>query len=310
MSCKRLKPNFTCRLSGFQASGPNQYKMPTKSSPFWDNRLTSKPLSVKPPLSSRLFCLSITTAMLKKSPLSTPSPALDSHPRNPRVHRQSGIPSINRPKCLNGAGVSHETNTPGHTEPLTTKTGYQHPSRDPKAQSSTPTSYHRLASIPQPVIQAQIDIDGDRIARGSLISPPIVDFTRFDDRYRGPRSGNFEGLVTKTKQTNRSISVGVKPILKRNPHSSGLTTKTNTTDMILDPHPASVRKPDPRLIISALEAVVLDSSKKPADVLDVYDLLGMHQLDQLDFEERDIARESDSQTYPRGEMGKDLNPVM
>lgn len=250
--------------------------------------------------------------MLKRtkspSPLSTPSPALDSHPRNPRVNRQSGIPSINRPKGLNGAGVSNETNTP---EPLTTKTGYQHPSRDPKAQPSTPTtSYHRLASIPQSipsVVQAQIDIEGGRIPRGSLISPPIVDFTRFDDRYRGPRSGNFEGLVTKTKQTNRSSSVSIKPILKRNPHSSGVTTKT---DMILDPHPASVRKPDPRLIISALETVVLDSSKKPADVLDVYDLLGMHQLDQLDFEERDIARESNGQTYPRGEMGKDLNPIM
>ena len=75
--------------------------------------------------------------------------------------------------------------------------------------------------MPQPLssaIQAQMDIDADRIARG-LVSPPIVDFTRFDDQYRGPRSyGNFEGLMTKTKQTNRCSS-SIKPILKRNPLS-------------------------------------------------------------------------------------------
>ncbi|KAF8809756.1 Rho GTPase activation protein [Phlegmacium glaucopus] len=244
--------------------------------------------------------------MLKRtkspSPFSTPSPTLDSHPRNPRVHRQSGIPSINRPRGLSGAGVSNETNTPRIGRPLATKIGYQHPSRDQNAQVSTPTSHHRrLVSMPQPlpsVIQAQIDIDGDRIARG-LISPPIVDFTHFDDRYRGPRSGHFEGLVTKTKQTNGS-NVSIKPILKRNPQSFGVM-KNNTSDMILDPHPASLRKPDPRLIVSALEAVVLDPLKKPADLLDVFDLLGMHQLDQLDFEERDIARGNSSQSYPRGE---------
>jgi hypothetical protein len=61
-------------------------------------------------------------------------------------------------------------------------------------------------------IQAQMDIDADRIAKG-LVSPPIVDFTRFDDQYRGPRSGNFEGLITKTKLTSRR-SGSIKPILK------------------------------------------------------------------------------------------------
>ena len=121
-------------------------------------------------------------------------------------------------------------------------------------------------------MQAQSDIDGDRIIRG-LGSPPIVDFTRFEDRYRGPYSGNFEGLVTKMKQADgRNISI--KPILKRNPHSSGVM-KDNAGNMRLDPHPASARKPDPRLIISALEAVILNSFKKPTDVLDVFDLLGM-----------------------------------
>jgi hypothetical protein len=36
----------------------------------------------------------------------------------------------------------------------------------------------------------------------------------------------------------------------------------------------------------------------------------MHQLDQLDFEERDIARGNSNQTYPRGEMGKDLKSII
>ena len=79
--------------------------------------------------------------------------------------------------------------------------------------------------------------------------------------------------------------------------------KNNST--ILDPHPASTRKPDPRLIVSTLELVVLDPLKKPADVLDVYDLLGMHQLDQLDFEERDILRGNNDKSYSK-EMGKKL----
>ena len=241
------------------------------------------------------------------SPLLSPSPALESHPRNPRVHRQSGIPSINRPRGLSGAIVSDETNTPRTVKSSATKASYQHLLREPILQTSTPSSHRRIASMPQPlpsVTQAQIDIDGDRIARG-LISPPIVDFTRFDDQYRGPRNGNFEGLVTRMKRTN-GRSVSIKPILKRNPHS-GVIKNNNT---ILDPHPASTRKPDPRLIVSTLELVVLDPLKKPADVLDVYDFLGMHQLDQLDFEERDIARGNGGQTCPKGVMGRNYKSFL
>ena len=231
------------------------------------------------------------------SPLLSPSPAIDSHPRNPRVHRQSGIPSINRPKRLSGAVsvVANETITPRTPKSSTTKASYQHPMPQP----STPPTHRRISSMPQPLpsaIQTQLDIDNDRIARG-LISPPIVDFTRFDDQYRGPRNGYFEGLVTKMKKANRR-SLTIKPILKRN------SSLSSPTDIVLDPHPASSRKPDPRLVVSTLERVVLDPLKKPADVLDVYDLLGMHQLDQLDFEEREIYRGNTAKPYPRGEMGK------
>jgi hypothetical protein len=124
-----------------------------------------------------------------------------------------------------------------------------------------PTSHRRLASIPQPIpseIQGQIDIDGDRIARG-LVSPPIVDFTRFDDKYRGPRSGNFEGLVTKTKQTNGS-GVSIKPILKRSPHSSGVMKNSNT-NMILDPHVAEVGVADVVVVVIADVAVVVSGRR-------------------------------------------------
>ena len=116
--------------------------------------------------------------------------------------------------------------------------------------------------MPQPlplVIQAQIDIDSDRIAQG-LISPPIVDFTCFNDQYHGQ-------------------------------------------------HPASMRKPDLRLIVSTLELVILNSLKEPADFL-VYSLLGMHQLDQLDFEGCEIARGKSCQTNLRGEMGKNYNSFL
>jgi hypothetical protein len=85
--------------------------------------------------------------------------------------------------------------------------------------------------------------------------------------------------------------------LKRNSLSGASNSK------IVDPHPASTRKPDPRLIVSTLERVVLDPLKKPADVLDVYDLLGMHQLDQLDFEEREIEKGNSGNACPKGEKG-------
>ena len=245
--------------------------------------------------------------MFKRTKSPSPlSPALESHPRNPRVHRQSGIPSVNRPRRLSGAVVANETNTPRSPKSSATKTSYQqHLSRDPNPQSST--AYHRrITSMPQPLpsaIQTQIDIDGDRLARG-LISPPIVDFTHFDDKYRGPRNGYFDGLVTKMKKSNRR-TVSIKPILKRNSLSGASNLNT-----ILDPLPASTRKPDPRLIVSTLERVVLDPLKNPADVLDVYDLLGMHQLDQLDFEEREIERGNTAKACPKREMGTTCNSFL
>jgi len=147
--------------------------------------------------------------------------------------------------------------------------------------------------MPHPLpsaIQAQIDIDNDRRARG-IASPPIVDFTRFEDTYRGPRSGNYEGLIATRKAKAgdkyggmRSSSIGVKPPLKKTIHFD----ETCGTESDVAPHPAAQRKPDPRLILAALKDI-LGSERETDEYLDGHELLALHQLDQLDFEERDVV---------------------
>ena len=140
----------------------------------------------------------------------------------------------------------------------------------------------RFASMPQPIpseLQAQIDIDNDRIARG-LASPPLIDFTTFEDTYRGPRSGKgFEGLFAE------SVEPKIKPILKRNRSSSvGVFNAQKTFSPL---NLTSERKPDPRRIVAALEQVLNLGPQDVGEHLDIHELLGMHQLDQLNFEERD-----------------------
>jgi len=159
--------------------------------------------------------------------------------------------------------------------------------------------------MPHPLpsaIQAQIDIDNDRRARG-LASPPIVDFTRFEDTYRGPRSGNYEGLIATHKGKAdkkhggmRSNSIGVKPALKATAPTvnfgdtsgkiASLPAGGSESDMA--PQPAAQRKPDPRVILSALKDI-LGPERETDEYLDGYEILALHQLDQLDFEERDMV---------------------
>ena len=147
--------------------------------------------------------------------------------------------------------------------------------------------------MPHPLpsaIQAQIDIDNDRRARG-IASPPIVDFTRFEDTYRGPRSGNYEGLIATRKAKAgdkyggmRSSSIGVKPASKKTIHFE----ETSGPESDVAPHPAAQRKPDPRLVLAALKDI-LGSERETNEYLDGHELLALHQLDQLDFEERDVV---------------------
>ena len=161
----------------------------------------------------------------------------------------------------------------------------------PKLPSDPKQPYRRrFASMPHPLpsaIQAQIDIDNDRRARG-IASPPIVDFTRFEDTYRGPRGGNYEWLIA-TREAKagdkfggmRSSSIGVQPASKKTIHFD----ETCGTETDVAPHPAAQHKPDPRLLLAALKDI-LDLERES---LDGHELLALHQFYQLDFEDRDVV---------------------
>ncbi|PPQ81723.1 hypothetical protein CVT25_013447, partial [Psilocybe cyanescens] len=281
--------------------------------------------------------------MSSESQSYTPSPPVpssnvtpESCTRNPRIHRQSGIPSISRP--LRGTpspspdiGAQY-LRTDGQATPksiMSTGTGKMS-ARKPKAtgyqilskthhgddvyDKPTPaagnslsyisSSRRQIASMPQDLpsnLQAQIDIDNDRLARGlASASPPIVDFTRFEDTYRGPRIGDLDGLVPHLNRSTakahagiikngiRSSSTGEKPSLKTETPTPAMVGGRSAASLSVPgtaAFPASARKPDPRLIISSLRDV-LGKSQRVEDYLDAFELLAAHQLDQLDFEER------------------------
>uniref|UniRef100_A0A8H8CQH4 Rho-GAP domain-containing protein n=1 Tax=Psilocybe cubensis TaxID=181762 RepID=A0A8H8CQH4_PSICU len=255
----------------------------------------------------------------------TPEPCI----RNPRIHRQSGIPSITRtskgtpnPNPGGGTGNLQQSGQstpksvtfggPGKTHSIKSKVlGRQKmpkihheldlwdqgtPVRD--GLTSTSASRRRYTSMPSD-LQAQIDIDNDCIARGlASSSPPLVDFTHFEDMYRGPRIGAFEGLVpyrnrSKTRNGLRSSSGGEKSSLTDKPRP--VTMDGRSTASLSVPGtstlPASARKPDPRLIIASLRDI-LGTSYRVEDYLNSFELLAAHQLDQLDFEERDAFHAS------------------
>lgn len=269
--------------------------------------------------------------------------------RNPRIHRQSGIPSILRP--IRGTSSPSPDNVPrnlqldGQSTPksaticgvgktsarkskmtghhVLSKTHHRHDVCDKSTpptrnSASVSTSRRRYASMPQDLpsnLQVQIDIDNDRIARAlASSSPPIVDFTRFEDMYRGPRIGDFEGLVPYRNRAGivknglRSSSSGEKPSLKTEtpiPVMMGGRSNASLSVPGITALPASVRKPDPRLIIASLRDI-LGKSCRVEDYLDSFELLAAHQLDQLDFEERDTLNASfleKGKLYVKGHEG-------
>jgi len=157
-------------------------------------------------------------------------------PRNPRVHRPSGLPSVSKHSLDIDGGSTTASSSASTTKKVATslkKSAYHvlaikphhHPPPTPDTQLLHPPDHHgrlRSASTPNSptshndgLTQAQIDIEHDRIAqqlrlrasnsRGSgndlQYSPPIVDFTRFEDKYRGPTRGEFGlGAVERTGQ--------------------------------------------------------------------------------------------------------------
>ncbi|KAF8954274.1 hypothetical protein BDZ97DRAFT_1866296 [Flammula alnicola] len=179
------------------------------------------------------------------------SPNLSSASPLPSILSLTGIPSVSRPRGSASFAV------PSQTKDDNTGTGVSAGA----VGSLKKTAYHsssRGASASS--AQAQLDINSDRRARG-LDSPPIVDFTQFEDTYRGPRNGQRT-----TKSGMRSSSSGVKPVPKRSvPLSMGGTQSSATG-------------------ISPLPASNIDG------YLNAHELLAMHQLDQVEFEDRDRVR--------------------
>lgn len=201
--------------------------------------------------------------------------------RNPQFPRQTRIAT---PTIFTEADFVDSS-------PSSLKRSYRPLSRALDSQRITPKYRPRFASLPHPIpseLQAQIDIDNDRIARG-LASPPLTDFSTFEDTYRGPRGKGFEGLFAP------SVEPKIKPILKRNRSlSAGVSNAQKTFSPL---NLSSDRKPDPRRIVAALEQVLNLGPQDVGEHLDIHELLGMHQLDQLNFEERDAIR---SQTFHGG----------
>ena len=64
--------------------------------------------------------------------------------------------------------------------------------------------------------------------------------------------------------------------------------ETYGTESDVAPHPAAQRKPDLRLVLAALKDI-LGLERETDEYLDGHELLALHQLDQLDFEERDVV---------------------
>ena len=179
----------------------------------------------------------------------------------------------------------------------------------------------RAVSMPLPNFQKQAQMDilhhhTDPVATRSYLasgSPPIVDFTRFEDRYRSP-SNDYDSLfsVSKGKKVDSerkatshfSSSRSGKPgnvfanenwTAKQGSYTEngcGNSGRVGVDEMVRNSsrdvlYPANERKPDPRLILDALE-----NASETFDIqglLNVDDLLMAYDVDQGDFESR--ARE-------------------
>ncbi|PPR04254.1 hypothetical protein CVT24_013345 [Panaeolus cyanescens] len=213
---------------------------------------------------------------------------------------------------------------------------------------SNPTGRRRFASMPQP-LPSSTDADYEDLATqhigmsafsGVSKSPPIIDFTRFEDTYRGPRNGNFEGLLarktsgwkgqgsgiaskpskdsgsrmasTASSKNNRRSSRGdslrhapsTSMTMRNTPSSLSTGLSKDESYFNVAPQPASSRKPDPRSILVAVKEVEDDISRglqlPRAREIDSYfrtrELLEMHYLDQVDFEEREMVRQKFAQS--------------
>ncbi|PPQ71663.1 hypothetical protein CVT26_010582 [Gymnopilus dilepis] len=224
------------------------------------------------------------------------------HHRAQRPHRHSAIPALFRHKASQKTDQHPSQNndiaqTLKRMDPLKKQSYSLLSVANPSPQPSpglTPASRRRFVSMPQALPSegpTRVDIDSDRLSR-AMASPPLVDFTQFEDTYRGPRTGNFEGLMASTSRSRsgmRSSSSGIRlPSRAREPSPATASADTNSAEP--GASLASVhRKPDPRLILEALRDV-LGSAQTVEDRLDALEHRNAHQLDQQAFGERQRAK--------------------
>ncbi|KJA19164.1 hypothetical protein HYPSUDRAFT_89487 [Hypholoma sublateritium FD-334 SS-4] len=221
----------------------------------------------------------------------------DPSPRNPRIHRQTGIPSISRPRTHTTSGIPESSQAKDGATGIGKATAFG---------SLKKTAYHllnktsdvsdsalprpRISSMPSqkqiPLLDTQVAMDTSHTQRTSVASPPVIDFTNFEDNYREPRAGDFDGTM-KSRTTRKVISGrngAIESACKGSPIFVNDKVPVSGT-----PLPASSRKPDPRLILSSLESI-LGVETSIAKYLNAHELLAMHQLDQVDFDDRDRMR--------------------
>ncbi|KAF8873608.1 hypothetical protein CPB84DRAFT_1798280 [Gymnopilus junonius] len=204
--------------------------------------------------------------------MKSPLPVAESHHCDPSSHGHRASPKVDH----------HKNND--ISDPMKRMDHLKKHKPEPRPPPGEPSSSRpRFASMPQPLpseFQAQLGIDRTRIFRGPA-SPPLVDFTRFEDTYRAPRTGNFEGLMASTSSSSSGLKSAFKP--------NDALLAASSSDSEASPDPAAKRKPDPRLLLSSLSDI-LGASQEVDEHLDMHELLAAHQLDQLDFEARESAK--------------------
>ncbi|KAJ3506931.1 hypothetical protein NLJ89_g6588 [Agrocybe chaxingu] len=152
----------------------------------------------------------VSSNTFRTGPISAAVPAPSSEPaaRNPRIHRQSGIPSISRPRgsTIGGSTYGLSANESSRPTQFQTPTPLAPTSTSKKASyallsvSPTPAHAHdpaerRAVSTPDPPHRPDFYKNINEYGHSGASSPPLVDFTRFEDTYRPPQERRFEGLL-------------------------------------------------------------------------------------------------------------------
>jgi hypothetical protein len=197
------------------------------------------------------------------------------------------------------------------------------PLTDLAGLSGSPTWKRRAVSMPEPNVQKHGRMDmlhhTDPVAARSYLasgSPPIVDFTRFEDRYRSP-SSDYDALLSVSRgrknhnerKVMSSFALSGSDVTNKRTSKGGSYTENGCgnfgggEEMARNSsgrnalHPATERKPDPLLIMDALENA--SEMVNIRGLLSMDELSKIHRVDQENFESR--KREGETGRKSRAE---------